>query len=634
MTISAKVIAHSKSSVDGKEIITFELVYPRFIHGEIMTHRMFSRNAASSRAIPVQKMIDMVRALPAKPVHWGKNQPGMQAKEEVSNWDAFGQGEYQWNGAAFDASTRAETLNNQGYHKQIVNRILEPFQWMKTVVTATEWENFFWLRNHCYSEDTEVLTSDGWKLIKDVKVGETVKSLNLESRGLENARVADTIGWESEGTAIKFEGNSVDLLVSDLHRMVVLENGQINFKYAKDLVGTNPTVVKSCKVEGFDNQSLQYKEGKFLGFYLGNGWKYKSEASGNSGVVVCKGDKHGYDVITEISCIANTLFSGKGVSTYEKDGVHHCKVDGKSVYEKFKLYGNATEKDIPAWVWESDISLKRGVFDGMLLADSNILQQAGGLKYYTSSRKMADSFQRLCLEVGASGTVSIDNRVGSVSEGLDSQGSPYKIETKSIGYRVSVNFHRNTPKLKKQPEVVDYKGMFVCLTLDKNHTLYVRRNGKVMWSGNCDAQPEIKRLAEVMLEAKEQSEPVTLSPGDWHVPYFGGEGVGYWLKGCGIPLEDALAISASCCAQVSYRLLDNTLEKARMIYQRLVGSEPVHASPFEHAATPMSLDVSFDVKGVTALHKTLGWMSGNFSQWIQYRQLLDNHTYYGNEERY
>ena len=77
--ITAKIIAHSVSP-QGKEIITFELEYPRIIHSELMTHRLFSRNAASSRAIPVKTLIEMVRQDPAMPVRFGANQPGMQDK--------------------------------------------------------------------------------------------------------------------------------------------------------------------------------------------------------------------------------------------------------------------------------------------------------------------------------------------------------------------------------------------------------------------------------------------------------------------------------------------------------------------------------------------------------------------------
>jgi len=157
--ISATIIAYSKSAVDGKEIITYELEYHRYIHSELMTHRTFSRNAASSRAIPVSKMIDLVRTSPAVPIHWGKNQAGMQANEECNNkvsmdWDYYndepvhGTPEDAWAEASSHAMYKAECFNEAGYHKQITNRLLEPFQMIKVVVTATEWDNFFWLRFH------------------------------------------------------------------------------------------------------------------------------------------------------------------------------------------------------------------------------------------------------------------------------------------------------------------------------------------------------------------------------------------------------------------------------------------------------------------------------------------------------
>ena len=84
MTISAKIVADSVSG-HGIRLTTMELNYPRFIHSEFMTHRMFSRNAASSRAIPIEKMLEQVQENPAMPIHWGKNQPGMQAREECNN---------------------------------------------------------------------------------------------------------------------------------------------------------------------------------------------------------------------------------------------------------------------------------------------------------------------------------------------------------------------------------------------------------------------------------------------------------------------------------------------------------------------------------------------------------------------
>lgn len=308
MTITAKILAYSRDH-RGRYIVSWELEYPRFIHGEFMTHRLFSRNAASSRAIPVKSMIAAVQQSPAMPIHWGMNQPGMQAKEELTGAELAAV-QFLWDLAAREAADTAKRMDALGAHKQIVNRILEPFQIMKTVMTATCLDNFFWLRNHE------------------------------------------------------------------------------------------------------------------------------------------------------------------------------------------------------------------------------------------------------------------------------------------------------------------------------------------------DAQPEIKELARLMWEALQGAEAVLLEPGDWHTPYYAD---GQWKREfigeygmCdvhGRTLQDALAISASCCAQVSYRRLDDTLEKAQMIFQRLVDSKPVHASPFEHQATPIQDEIDTKreqlnnstyshswEKGITHVDRNGEFWSGNFIGFIQHRQLLDDHT--------
>lgn len=331
MKIEAKIIAHSKSSVTGKEIITWELTYPRFIHSEFMTHRVFSRNAASSRAIPVAKMLEMVRLTPAMPVRFGANQAGMQDKGGEHTpvmYETGGHGAGAWGYeinsrelwalAAKSAARFAERFSDNGYHKQIANRLIEPFQWMKTVMTATEDDNWFWLRDHN------------------------------------------------------------------------------------------------------------------------------------------------------------------------------------------------------------------------------------------------------------------------------------------------------------------------------------------------DADPTIHALASVMWEAKQTSEPVILEPGEWHLPYVTArrqhwrvEGdfgpMMYWdfRSGTELTLEQALAISSSCCAQVSYRKLDDTLEKAQTVYERLVGSEPVHASPFEHQATPMEATNKWDCtddgvnvpkmpwtweEGITHIDRKNNFWSGNFKNWVQHRQLIPDNV--------
>lgn len=174
MTISAKIVADSVSLVAGHRLTTLQLRYPKFIHGEFMTHRVFSRNASSSRAIPVERLIKDVLSDPAMPIHWGRNQPGMQADEEGREqvyipYFATSRGslspttmsrERAWLEAMDDAVRMARAFAEAGYHKQIVNRLLEPFCHINVVVTATEWSNFFALRRHADAQPEMRILAD------------------------------------------------------------------------------------------------------------------------------------------------------------------------------------------------------------------------------------------------------------------------------------------------------------------------------------------------------------------------------------------------------------------------------------------------------------------------------------------
>jgi thymidylate synthase ThyX len=180
--IKAEIVADSLNPV-GNRLTTFVLEYPRFIHAEMMTHRVFSRNAASSRAIPIDKMIQQIIDNPAMPVCWGKNQPGMQAKEELDDTKIFdvivtdteypilqkylklvdhfhdgveytygftekGMAMFEWLRARDGVILHVRNLNKIGLHKQISNRILEPWFMIRAIFSATDIENFFALRAH------------------------------------------------------------------------------------------------------------------------------------------------------------------------------------------------------------------------------------------------------------------------------------------------------------------------------------------------------------------------------------------------------------------------------------------------------------------------------------------------------
>lgn len=143
---SAKIIADNES-IEGVRITTFEVTYPRFIMAEINTHRTIAKSSASSRAIPVKRRIEDVMKYPFVPAVFGKNKRGMQAGEAISENDHRKAFEI-WNTLVSVSLQAAAAFEKIGVHKQLANRVLEPYAYATTVLTATEWDNFFNLRAH------------------------------------------------------------------------------------------------------------------------------------------------------------------------------------------------------------------------------------------------------------------------------------------------------------------------------------------------------------------------------------------------------------------------------------------------------------------------------------------------------
>ena len=153
--IKAKVIADS--IYDGKNrLTTLELEYPRYILSQINTHRVFSRNTASSRAIPIDKMITLITKNPVEPI-WTMKKSGMVG-DLVEDESIINEASREWHEAMLDACKHAKKLEELGIHKQNANRLLEPFQHVKTIITGSDWDNFFKLRldSHAQPEIQEL----------------------------------------------------------------------------------------------------------------------------------------------------------------------------------------------------------------------------------------------------------------------------------------------------------------------------------------------------------------------------------------------------------------------------------------------------------------------------------------------
>lgn len=189
--IEAKIVADSINP-QGDRITTYLLTFPRFILAELNTHRVFSKNSASSRAIPFEKMVKMVEEDPFIPIAWQKEHKGMQGSEYFTKVEDIERNTRKWLTARDNAINSAKWLNagftddelGIGVTKQLCNRLLEPFMWHTVLLTGTEFKNFFELRCPLYQTPVSqtVEPQYSWKDLEEVHSN----PINLEI--LENNR--------------------------------------------------------------------------------------------------------------------------------------------------------------------------------------------------------------------------------------------------------------------------------------------------------------------------------------------------------------------------------------------------------------------------------------------------------------
>lgn len=202
--VSAKVICDSISE-QGIRLTTFEIEYPRIVMSEFNTHRSVSKNSSSSRAIPVSKMLEHTQTVNLKPVYFGSKKAGMQAGKELVAGDLIN-AKLFWESALFDAVTWATELDELGVAKEVTNRLVEPFQLVKVVCTATDWDNFFNLRLHPDSDPNICMLA-----YKMYKAMEESKPYELKQGEWHLPFV--NVGWNGKGDICYFDEdfNSVEL---------------------------------------------------------------------------------------------------------------------------------------------------------------------------------------------------------------------------------------------------------------------------------------------------------------------------------------------------------------------------------------------------------------------------------------
>lgn len=396
---------------------------------------------------------------------------------------------------------------------------------MIVTMNARELNHFFNLRCCCYDDKTEVLTKNGWKLFKDLKEDDVFYSLNKDTQECEFVKAKEFISYPYKGEMYSVKSQSIDLLITPNHSVLYspsydykkwhLDEVQNITDKKLVLMKKNCKPIQGQKKEFFVLNDIKVKDRnqftewdkvipgykielddfmRILGFYLSDGYTVNCNHHYNVGF--SKGD---LNLLNEYKALLDKFVSHK-TRIFTDRGSYKLEVDDRVLYEFFKPLGNCYTKRIPDFVWKYDSShleyLYKGFWDGDFSKDGAVMA--------TVSPKMADDIQRLMLHIGYSSSISVVDKRGQVSEGVDSAGYPYKIVNKSIVYMVSANKSKNEPIIKASNRTPfsteQYNGMVYCVDLEKNHTLYVRRNGKTVWSGNCRASREIREVAEEMLK--------------------------------------------------------------------------------------------------------------------------------------
>ena len=223
-----------KDSVNpnGQRLTTMLVTYPRIIHAEMCRHRMHSRNTASSRAIPFEKMAKDVEENPFIPIAWQKSHKGMQGTEYHTDKLNIEAKIDEWLIAKKHVVNQAKQLHNMDVTKQICNRLLEPFVWTTELITATEWANFFQLR---INDQAEIHIQEIAKLIKSAMDQSEPQYLEL---GRFHIPFVDDLSFDPD--IIDFH--------SDVLKVAVARCARLSYK----TLGPNPKVDHNADLRLYD----------------------------------------------------------------------------------------------------------------------------------------------------------------------------------------------------------------------------------------------------------------------------------------------------------------------------------------------------------------------------------------------
>ena len=350
----------------------------------------------------------------------------------------------------------------------------------------------------CYDDKTEVLTSEGWKLFRDVSRADKICTLDPTSHVIEFNRPDAIVSFDHHKKLVSIQNRAVDIVVTPDHNMFVesqqsarKRRGNFEFVKARDLPSQSRImrtgewigqthksfVLPSVIVGHYEGRQVQLHETgaieipmsdwlAFMGIWLSDGSVSANRESYRISIAQKKPAQ-----TKRIEALLSKLpfdFS-KGASEF------YCY--DKQLGSYLQQFGSASEKHVPQFIMELSSAQIR-IFLDWFAAGDGTLMKTGFRIFYTSSKLLADQIQELLLKVGRVGLIKSRQRSGKI----------WIVDHFADASRIQYEVIERVKKLhswidKRDTSLVDYNGRVYCASV-KNHVMYVRRNGKPYWCGN------------------------------------------------------------------------------------------------------------------------------------------------------
>lgn len=418
----------------------------------------------------------------------------------------------RWNSEPFVVGFRIQLSENHTLNGK-------PFYDMCDDLVGVYPKTFKWAGWHprCYSDDSEVLTNQGWKLFKDVQQSDLILSLNPDTKNVEWVTIRQRMNWHHKGDMIHYSNRSLDCLVTPEHEMVYLakSTGKISRKDASEFKMSNGAFYRSCEYDANDrpaitigNTSISFDSFcEFMGYWLSDGSTIRTVQ-----IVIAQqdGDPNKQNIVECIEKMGFRVHTNNAkVEFYSKDLCQYLKQFGKC-NTKFipQVIKSASRRQIQIFL-DAFISC-----DGYVKKPRPFVGSHGNVCvsknperiYFTTSKQLEADLGELILKIGKRPSFGINNKAGKVCH---FKNGDYKTNYDCY----SITECQATTATVFDKSVEEYDGMVYDLELSKNHIMYIRRNGKCFWGSNC------RCIATSILVSKEEMEKISELPDDEYRNY-------------------------------------------------------------------------------------------------------------------